>query len=464
VRSSAWYRQLRGTPLRRSVTEAVLLVLVGLALLGVGLGNVVATGLPWDWLELGVWWHAVPLVGSGVALLAKRHRPVGVLVAVLPMLAFDASLGGSLGMILVLIDVLYSATVHAGPVAVRRVGVGIGLVIAAGTATVFILLGDLQITALIFIQLFALLGTPMWWGFSVRQQWQLTQLASARAEDLHNLAQLRQTEAVRDERTRMARDLHDTLSANLSAITIHAEAALTAPTASAGQDSREHHALSAIRTASLAALEEMRTMVLLLRTGDDEITTPAAVTDLTKLVDDARRTGLQVEFADDERQWDQIPTAVGHATYRIVQEALTNAIKHCPRGRARVQVVTGAEVQVQVDSTPVSDPGPASPDRLARPGDPGSWAVPADSPSSAGIGLTHMRERAQALGGTLTAAWTDGPPDGQHADGPADGQHANGQHADGPPADGQQANGPQTGEPGRCWRVRATLPLTGSVR
>src|SRR5690625_412998 len=136
VRSSAWYRQLRGTPLRRSVTEAVLLVLVGLALLGVGLGNVVATGLPWDWLELGVWWHAVPLVGSGVALLAKRHRPVGVLVAVLPMLAFDASLGGSLGMILVLIDVLYSATVHAGPVAVRRVGVGIGLVIAAGTATV----------------------------------------------------------------------------------------------------------------------------------------------------------------------------------------------------------------------------------------------------------------------------------------------------------------------------------------
>ena len=131
-------------------------------------------------------------------------------------------------------------------------------------------------------------------------------------------------------------------------------------------------------------------MVLLLRTGEDEVSAPAHIRDLGALVDDARRTGLHIEFQGPLLDRDDLPAAIDHGTYRIVQEALTNAVKHCPDGHTRVEVaVRDSKVQVSVDSTPASAPADVT-----------------TSPSP-GIGLTHMRERAEMLGGTLSAGWLD---------------------------------------------------------
>lgn len=423
MKTSAWYRLLRGTSTRRSVSEAAILVLFGLAMISIGLGGMM--GVPWTSPQVSPWWHAPALILAGVVLTFKRRHPVATLLIALPMIVVDAWLGGSIGMVAVLIDLVYSVALRAGSMAVRRLGVTIGVLTVGSASAAFIVTGDAMFAAVVFIQAFAILGTPLWWGTSVRQQAQLTRLAAARSEDLQNLAHLRQDEAVREERTRMARDLHDTLSSNLSAIAIHAEAALnppaggaavaaaadaggagTDPTASpdgvragpASHDtSRERHALDEIRRASLSALEEMGTMVLLLRTGDDEVTAPARIGDLDALVAYARGTGLQIDFQATALDQADLPAAVEHAAYRILQESLTNAVKHCPGGRTSVAVrMHDSNIEVVVNSAPVTAPRDSS---------------IAPSP---GVGLTHMRERAEMLGGTFRAGWTSEPAHGWH--------------------------------------------------
>lgn len=413
-----WHRRLRGTPWRASVTEAVGVVLAGLATLALGLTGLAITpwGSPWQPL----WWHAIPLLLAGTVLLVKRRHPVPVLLAVVPLLAFDVWLGGSVGMVLVLFDALYSAAVHSGPTAPRRLLTTVAVVIGAGTGASAIGTGDLQVTVWTFIQLFAFLGTPLWWGMSVRHQQRLAELASERAADLQRLAEMRQAQALRQERNRMARELHDGLSSNLSAIAIHSEAALQpAPPDRAPGTGRERQALSGIRSASLAALEQMRSMVLLLREGDGEASPPARLTELPGLLEQVRATGLEVAAHVQPADLGPLPAQTEHAAYRIVQEALTNAVKHAGGGHADVAIHHDEDtLHVHVDSTPAEA---ARAGGVAEPAGESAHAHPRES----GVGLAHMREWADLLGGRLTAGWH--------------------------------------GEPGGRWHVRAELPLTGEV-
>lgn len=412
---SQCHQWLRGTPNRASASEAVAAVLLGVLLIGTGLTGVFG-GMPWDAPEVPTWWHAVPLMLAGVVMLFKRSHPIGALVAVLPLLAVDAALGGNFGMMLVLIDLIYSATLRSEQRSLRRLLPAIAIAIGVGTAVPFTVTGDLQYTALMFIQFFAILATPVWWGLSVRQQRTLAELASARAKDLQRLAELRKSEAVREERARMARDLHDALSANLSAIAIHSEAALQPTPVETGSD-RSRRALTDIRSASLAALKQLRSMVLLLRETEGETSAPARITDLEQLVQQTAATGQQVGLEMDLEALSDLVPPVEQATYRIVQESLTNATKHCPGGHTEVTVNRSDDtLQVQVLSTPA----PAGTSHRSAPvADHGS------STPSPGVGLTHMRERAELLGGTLLAGWD--------------------------------------GQPGARWRVRAELPITEEI-
>lgn len=385
-----WHRRLRGTPWRASVTESVGVSLVGLATIALGLTRPVP--LAWQEPPPSSWWHALPLLLGAAVLLVKRRHPVAALLATLPILAVDVWLGGSIGMVLVLFDALYSAVLHSGPTAPRRLLTTVGGVIGAGAVASFIVTGNLQVSLWTLIQLFALLGTPLWWGMSVRQQKTLAELASARARDLQRLAELRHCQALQDERARMARDLHDGLSSNLSAIAIHSEAALQPAGASGAPDpARERRALTDIRAASLAALKQMRSMVLLLREGGGGTSPPARLAELPGLVDQARATGLDAHLRLEERDVRALPTETEHAAYRIVQEALTNAVKHCPGGRAGVAIHrNGDTLQVQVDSTPADAP------------------IGVDQAGTGpGVGLTHMREWAEMLDGSLTAGWQE---------------------------------------------------------
>jgi signal transduction histidine kinase len=145
--------------------------------------------------------------------------------------------------------------------------------------------------------------------------------------------------------------------------------------------------LRSVRENSVSALEEMRAMIGLLKTdgGAAETTAPARLTELLKLVESARASGLDVAVGSTVDV--VLPAAVDLTAYRIAQEALTNAAKHAPGGRVDVDVCFVDQVlQVEIRND----------------------VFHADTEPADGAGLLNMRERADAVGGTLTAGPADG--------------------------------------------------------
>lgn len=381
---AAWWRhRVRGTARRRDLSDAGGYLLLGLALHAAGLvgiwtGRATVTGDE-------RWWFAAPLVTACALLFARRRAPIGALLGGLVVVAVDGWLGGSTGVLLVALDLMYSAAIHARPAAARWLQRVVIVAIVGGTATPFVLTGDVAATVNVGLLLFALLGTPLWWGLSVRRQGELAALTAAAA--------------VREERTRMARDLHDALAGNLSAVAMHAAGALARPEAA---ERDERAALLAVRESALAALEDVQAMVHVLRSDPEEVTAPPRLAEAAGLLTEARARGLRVT-AELPSPGQRLPDAVDQAAYRLLQEALTNAAKHAPAARVDVRVTVDPDrVRLEVSNAPRAD-GVASP------------AVP-----SGGLGLLTMRERASGLGGTVEAGW-DGEP--------------------------------------RRWRVRAELPL-----
>jgi signal transduction histidine kinase len=190
---------------------------------------------------------------------------------------------------------------------------------------------------------------------------------------------------VAEERLRIARDLHDVVAHSLASINIQAGAGAHVAAAHPDQAAA---ALAAIKVASKDALDELRQTLGVLRSGRDAATEAApraplpSLTRLDALVERTTRAGLPVEVIVDGAA--PLPAAVDAAAYRIVQESLTNALRHAgPAARATVRLTYRAdalEIAVEDDGL-------------------GSTALN-DSP---GHGLVGMRERAAGLGGTLDA-------------------------------------------------------------
>lgn len=351
---------------------------------------------------------ALLLIGCAV-MLGKRRAPVIALAAGVAVFGVDLALGGSIGMLLVLIDLLYSAALHTSDRGRRALLVIIGAVLIAGVAAVLAFSGDLRETAAAGLSLFAVFGTPYWWGLAVQRERASAALEARRADDLERLASLTRQQIVQEERGRMARDLHDAIASELSAIAIHSEVALAAPEA-------PRSSLETIRAASVRSLEQMRSMILVLRSGGEAPAAPDRLTDADGILDRARARGLDVSM---EGRVPTLPVAIDQAAGRILQESLTNAMKHAAGTIAAVRVETRLDASgARTMSLCVSSALEAG----AR-----------HAPPSAGLGVRLMRERALALGGSLTA----GPMPSMSLD--ADGEHA-----------------PQGGEQ---WIVHATLPL-----
>ncbi|MEY9948090.1 sensor histidine kinase [Kitasatospora sp. GAS1066B] len=188
-----------------------------------------------------------------------------------------------------------------------------------------------------------------------------------------------------EERLRMARELHDILAHSISLIHVQAGVALELID---DQPEQARAALVTIKAASKEALGEVRQVLGTLRGPDAAAPRrPAPGLDrLTELTEQAAHAGLTVTVrtAGEERA---VPAGVGLAAFRIVQEALTNVIRHSAARRAEVLLDWTAPVSLTVR---VTDAGPAA-------------APDAGEPAGGGNGLAGMRERAQALGGTLTA-------------------------------------------------------------
>jgi signal transduction histidine kinase len=195
--------------------------------------------------------------------------------------------------------------------------------------------------------------------------------------------------AVLEERTRIARELHDVVAHHMSLIAVRAE---TAPYRLTGLPESAQAEFGSLSEVAREALAEMRRLLGVLRDDQPADRAPQPeLADLPSLVDTARKAGLTVELSI-PAVLDHVPSGVGLCAYRIVQESLSNASQHAP----------GAAVAVSVDH----DSGAVL---LRVANGPGGSADPAENEQGPGHGLAGMRERVALLGGSLSA----GPsPDG----------------------------------------------------
>ncbi len=204
----------------------------------------------------------------------------------------------------------------------------------------------------------------------------------AEQQELNELERAKR--AVLEERTRIAREMHDVVAHHMSMIAVRAE---TASYRLSGLPDAAQEELSTIATAARAALTDMRRLLGVLRAADGE--SPKApqpgLDDLPALVATAREAGVDVTLTVDGGA--HVSETAGLTAYRIVQEALANAARHAPG----VPVTVGARGRPDRLDLRVCN-------RLAGP-------VP---DGAAGHGLIGMRERVALLGGTLTAR-PDGP-------------------------------------------------------
>jgi signal transduction histidine kinase len=213
-----------------------------------------------------------------------------------------------------------------------------------------------------------LLGVPLWVGWTLRVRRERV------AEELRRRGD--------EERLRVARELHDVVSHSIAMINFRAGVALHVIDRRPGEAKA---ALEAIRQGSAGALQELRAALGVLRQPGPAAADRAPVVglgQLPELVAGVAGAGRPVELRV-EGDPVELPPAVDLAAYRVVQEALTNVVKHAGPAAASVRVAyRPAEVEVEV-----ADDG----------------AGPADGADGAGSGIAGMRERVAAAGGTLEA-------------------------------------------------------------
>jgi signal transduction histidine kinase len=269
----------------------------------------------------------------------------------------------------------YSLGTHADE---RPATIGLAVGVIAFWVTVFV---SAQVDFGSFFFSTTLAVAPWLFGRTVRAR--NLRLAAAEREQ-----EQRARIAVGDERARIARELHDVVAHSVGVIVVQAEGARRVFD---HDPERAREALDSIECTARTALADMRRSLGVLRREDDEraLAPQPGVDDLDRLVEQARAGGLTVELAvEGERV--PLPQGIDLSAYRIVQEALTNVIKHAGAARALVTVrYLDDELEVEV-----ADDGPGP---------------PIDAEDGAGHGIVGMRERVEAHGGALhTGAGRDG--------------------------------------------------------
>lgn len=432
----------RGTP-RRDLALAAAYLVGGLVLFSLTAYRQF-TLVPWPGQP-----PALFLVTLAATVVAIGLRRVATLASVLLGTAaalVDLTLGASLATMLAFTQVLFDGCVYGSERLwrwlLRTTLAATGVAALAGIAGTGSWQGA-QVAVLV-----VLLGVlPVVSGIGVRQYREQAEAERARAEaeraraeQTARLVELDRRQAVTVERTRMARELHDVIANHLSAVAIHATAALSVRGLGQGQ---VEHALRVIRENSVQGLAEMRQMIGLLRdpgaaappggSGPGRAGDPAPVADrseprlnplglvaadetdavrvglaeVERLVGQARQAGLQVGLATTGTPR-TLPVSVDLAAYRIVQESLTNALKH-GAGSATVTIGYHPERVTVTVENPLPGPTRYTPERaMVAVSLPAGAGVAANGTASgpvlgAGAGLIGMRERATLLDGRFVA-------------------------------------------------------------
>lgn len=316
---------------------------------------------------------AVGLFAAGALLFHRRAPFVAPLVAAAGVLAFTLLDPRGAYETETMVLVLALATWIAGSLLDgRQAGAAFAAILAAGWA-VFLRAPDVPWTEVLWLSV-PLIGLFAIAAASTRSTEQ-ARLAEERARQTELAAEL----AVDEERRRITRELHDVLAHSVSVMTVQASAVrrLLRP-----EQEREREALRAVEETGRQALSEMRRLVGIMRT-DEEVPALApqpGIKTLPALVEQVRQSGLPVELTV-EGEPVHLPAGVDLSAYRIVQEALTNALEHAGRpAHAWVAVrYVGDDVEIEVADDGRSD----------------------GAGDGVGHGLVGMRERVALCGGEL---------------------------------------------------------------
>ncbi|RIQ26076.1 sensor histidine kinase [Jiangella rhizosphaerae] len=338
-------------------------------------------GAPFD--VLGVAGNGL-LVLSGLALLVRRRWPVPVFVAtaLISVVYFAAGYPDGPGWISLFVAI-YTVTAHGdGRRSLVVVANGLALLTVVWIGTT-----DFDERERIGWLAFRIGATIMAaaLGESVRSRRVIAADALRRAEEAERTRDEEARRRVDAERLRIAREVHDTVAHAIAIINV--QAGVTAHVLDKRPE-RARETLLTIEQTSARALREMRSVLGVLR-GDDDGSPGPSLGALDELLSVARRAGLDVTVAGSVPA-ETLPDAVDRAAYRIVQEAITNVIRHA--GPARVTV--GLELRDGELRIEVADDG-------------GGLSAPAGPPVEPGRGLAGMRERCELLGGAFEAG-----PDG----------------------------------------------------
>lgn len=341
---------------------------------------------------------APPRLGlAGVALVAvgtlpfamRRRAPLAVLaVTVVPMavltglgrspLALDVTAG--VAAYTVAVSCRRREAVAAFAIAEAVLWTGVGVAFGRGVADSSVLLGALVI------------GTLWFAGDSVRYQRRYGRAVAAERERRRQEELEKAAHAVRDERVRIAREVHDVVAHSLTVMTVQAGVArrvMQNPEQASG-------IMESIETTGRVAQGELRLILGLLRDDDPDepgLTPAPDLSGLPGLAEEVRAAGVPVELRVSGAK-PAVSPALELSLYRVVQEALTNAVKHAAGARITIDLAYGTrEIRLEVVNE--------------RPAVPAGVAAPAAGTGS-GHGILGMRERVSAFGGTLAAGPVDG--------------------------------------------------------
>ena len=358
---------------------------------GIALGVAVVIAADWQGQVAQSPWAYLFALGFGAAILWRRQVPRLVLaLTVLGIFAYYALDYPPIGIALPAVAALYSCAEQA-----RTVAAVVGGVVLTAVSAFFRVHEGLPTTYLASYELItnvALIAAAIALGVSVR----LRREARRQAEQIADLtaeAAVRQVrEHTQAERVQLARDLHDVIGHTLSVVSVHAHVAEEAVGA---DDGAARRALRQVQLAIGPAMRDLRGTVRLLRSDAEPeappttgppgrteppgLAGPPGLTGLSALVTPLREAGIAVELEQ------QVPdhalsAPIEAAAYRIVQEALTNVLRHAQASTVSVQLQLADDrlrIEVRDDGRGGQEP--------------------------AGHGITGMVERARLLGGTVTA-------------------------------------------------------------
>lgn len=313
--------------------------------------------------------YAVATIGG---LLVRRAFPLVAVAVVAVMLVAQSLLLESpeeVGVLLAVVVAAFSSAAYAAKKDAITGAVLISLAVAVAVAT-----DPSDSTSNILPTLLLFVGLPMALGLTLRRRQRdidrLRMEATARADEA--------AEAVEAERRRIARELHDVVSHAVTLVAVQAEAGQSVIRTDPAAAERSLYAIAA---ASRDALSELDRMLHVLRDADGELVdTDAGLDRIPALVEGARSAGLSVELTSEGTQA-PLPTRTQACAFRVVQEGLTNALRHAPGSRVRIRLaLLEGSLEISVETT-------------------GRRRI--SSYGGGGRGLVGLRERVAALGGSL---------------------------------------------------------------